>query len=120
VSVSNDKKLRARIRRLVKNHPDLVMEALLDQPFWPQSLSSQESYQRFGDDDKSFLKVVFSSDGDAWPYVYMYGDPQHLSSSPRYRTHFGGGQSLRTRTAICILAAAIAKDNAERPQARAQ
>lgn len=118
----DDARLRAKIRKLVGIHPDLVMEALLECPFWPQGLDSKMAYQRFGDDDNSFLRVVFSSDGDVWPYVFhleMEGDRVHMSSSPRYRTYFGGGSSLRTRTAICILAKAIAMDNQHRPQRRA-
>jgi len=115
-------RLRARVRRMVKAHPELVMEALLDTPFWPPGLDLKEAYQRFGDDVNSFLRVVFSQDGDAWPYVFhleMQHDQEH-HGTPRYRTYFGGGESLRTRQAMCILAKAIAMDNAERPQRRAK
>jgi hypothetical protein len=112
-------RLRARIRSMVRNYPDLVMEVLLNTPSWPTGLETEQEYMRIGDDDKSFLRIVFSRDGDAWPNVFSVEqkmDPQHWSSSPRYRTYFGGGQSLRTRAALCILAKAIAMDNAERPQ----
>jgi hypothetical protein len=114
-------RLRKRIKKLVRAHPDEVAEALLETQFWPQTLSSREAYQRFGDDDNSFLRIVFSEDGDAWPNVFhleMEGDKKEMSMCPRYRTYFGGGQSLRTRAALLILAKAIAMDNAERPQRR--
>ena len=113
--------LKRRIRRLVRAHPDLVLEALLETPFWPDGLDVSAEYVRFGDDDQSFLRVVFSRDGDVWPNVFqldMQMDPAWMSS-PRYRTFFGGGESIRTRTAILVLAKAIATDNAERPQRRA-
>ena len=115
------KRLRRRITKLVEEHPDRVMTALLETPFWPNGLEAKELYQRFGDDDQSFLRVVFSDDGDAWPSVFhleMQHD-QHTHGTPRYRTYFGDGQSLRTRAALLVLAKAIAMDNAERPQRRA-
>ncbi len=112
-------RLKAKIRRMVHDHPSEVMDALLETPFWPQGVSSKERYRRYGDDDNSFLQVVFSSDGDAWPYVYRNPDPEHVLSSPCYRTYFGGGRSPMTRIAVCILARAIARDNENNPQRRA-
>lgn len=121
--MSTDKRLKARIAALVRAHPDLVMEALLDTTFWPQGLDADGEYLRFGDDDNSFLRVSFSGDGDSWPNVFhleQEGDAQNWSATPRYRTYFGGGESLRTRVALCILAVAIKMDNAARPQRRAR
>ena len=112
-------RLKARIRRMVHDHPSEVMDALLEAEFWPQGVRTKEGYRRYGDDNNSFLSVVFSEDGDAWPYVYSEADPKEPLSSPRYRTYFGGGGSLMTRTAVCILARAIARDNENNPQRRA-
>ena len=120
---SVEKQRRRRIRQMVNTHPDEVLAALLEVPFWPEGLDAKESYQRFGDDDNSFLRVLFSDDGDAWPNMFhleMEGDREHMATSPRYRTYFGGGHSLRTRAALLMLAKAIAMDNADHPQERAQ
>ena len=115
-------KLRRRIAWLVNQHPNLLMDALLDHRFWPEGINQDEQYRRYGDDDDSFLRVVFSSDGDAWPNVFALeqeGDPTDRSATPRYRVpFFGGGESGRTRQALLILARAIALDNAEAPQHR--
>lgn len=55
------------------------------------------------------LTVMFSPDGDAWIVA-------GASPSLRFRTDAGGGQSLRVQKALVILAEAIRRDNAERPQ----
>jgi hypothetical protein len=112
------KQFLRKIKKLIEEHPNLVMEALLDTPFWPQALDSEKDHRRYGDDNNSLLRIVFSRDGDAWWEVWCEHDPEEPGSVPRFRTYFGGGQSLRTRAALCILARAIDMDNAERPQQR--
>ena len=111
------KRLMSRIKRMVKEHPNLVLEVLLETPFWPEGVDSKEEYIRFGDDDRSFLRICFSEDGDVWPNVFCHPDPE-LASTPRYRTFFGGGESLRVRAALCMVAKAIMMENRDHPQRR--
>lgn len=118
---SEPERRKRLIAKLVSEHPDEVMDALLERSFWPRFLRANDEYRRHGDDDTSYLRIVFSGDGDACPNVYhveQVGDPRNPLSTPRYRTHFGGGESLRTRRALLILARAIALDNEQNPQRR--
>src|SRR3989344_7144912 len=108
-----ERRLRSRIKKLVEKYPDLIAEAIIEQPFWPADLSSGTGYKRFSDDNNSSIGVVFSSDGDAWVEVWEDKDPRELMYSPRFRTFFGGGQSLRTRNAFLILAKAMLADNTD-------
>lgn len=108
---------RATVRRVLAKHRDLVLEELLNNPVWPMGVEQDVEYRRFSDDNKSFLGVAFSVDSDAWTTVFSEPDPREPSSfSQRFRTGFGGGQSLRVRAALLILAKAIMLDNESRPQ----
>ena len=93
---------------------DKDIAEILESPFWPKILDTKEMYSRVHDDsegDKSqTLNVCFSQDGDAWLSSGL------LTTSLRFRTDFGGGNSLRTRNALLILAMAIKLDNEEFPQ----
>jgi len=95
------------------NEVEKTIHKILEEPFWPENLSTKESYVRVQDDcdgDQSqILMVSFSQDSDAWI--------QTLHNTPlRFRGPFGGGMSPRVRNALLILAMAIKKDNEEHPQ----
>ena len=87
--------------------------ALLDEPFFPESLGDEDEFTRAHDDHDGdltqTLDVILSPDSDVC--IRTYHDRML-----RFRNSFGGGQSLRVRNALLILAMAIKKDNEERPQ----
>ncbi len=119
MSSKENSTLRRKIRELCQEYPELVIQELLEAPFWPSSISTNTLYAR-GDDDtaEGEISVAFSPDGDGWVEVLSHPDPAEMSQSHRFRTYFGGGQSLRTQTALKVLAVAIQLDNQERPQHR--
>ncbi len=92
-----------------------AMNTLIEGVYWPVSLGTQEAYVRRHDDTDGEvgpdqeLAVTFGPDGDAWVMLPGF-------RSLRFRTWSGGGQSLRVRNALLVLAEAIRRDNAERPQ----
>jgi hypothetical protein len=96
-----------------------MLDRLLDTPFWPDTLDSNEVYRTKSDDnprcEESFLTVVFGNDGDAWVQVLSQIDPDAdmYSTSHRFRTYAGGGRRLRIRNALLFLARAIQLDQAE-------
>lgn len=97
-----------KVQKLLEQDPDAVLRAVLETPFWPPGLKSDEVYTRQHDDtdgrQDGLLTVTFSCDGDAW----VNTDSRTLL---RFRTFGGGGASLRTRAALAILARAIHDDN---------
>lgn len=86
---------------------------VLEYPFWIQGLG-HEQYSRLQDDHdgtgRGRIQVSFDQMGDAWFSTDL--SPRGL----RFRTHGGGGMSLRVRAALMILAYAIKLDNEDRPQ----
>ena len=94
---------------------DRAMKTLLEGEYWPTTLSTEGAYVRRHDDTngetgiEQELAVTFSPDGDAW--IMLPG-----MTSLRFRTWAGGGMSLRVRKGLMVLAEAIRRDNAERPQ----
>lgn len=103
-----------QLRNLCQEEPSRVVDALLDSEFWLYTIATRTTYARTHDDtdgeDGQFMSVLFDEMGDA--YV------DKVSSNPfslRFRTHGGGGHSLKTRKALLILAEAIRQDNEERP-----
>lgn len=96
-----------------------ALDALLEQPFWIQTLKTESVYQRMEDDTSGFINVCIGKDGDSWITVMNEIDPKQSSFSFRFRTPLiGGGESPRVRNALLILAEAIRRDNAEHPQNR--
>ena len=93
-----------------------ALNTLLDGAYWLRTLETRVLYERRQDDTdgdlgvEQFLGVVIGPDGDAW--VNLPG----LGRTLRFRTWAGGGQSLRVRNALLVLAEAIRRDNQERPQ----
>lgn len=91
------------------------MNTLLEGAYWPTSLSARETYRRRHDDNdgdlssSQDLKVTVGADGDVWTSA-------RDSDSLRFRTWAGGGASPRVRNALLVLAEAIRRDNADRPQ----
>jgi hypothetical protein len=96
---------------------DKAIDLLLDSAWWPDSLTTSDGYVRVQDDcdgdQGQILAVSFSADADAWIKTYHYG-------TLRFRSEFGGGMSPRVRNALILLAEAIRRDNADRPQRRVQ
>jgi hypothetical protein len=92
-----------------------AMNTLIEGEYWPATLSTQGAYVRRHDDTngetgiEQELAVTFSPDGDAWVMLPGF-------TSLRFRTWAGGGCSLRVRKGLMVLAEAIRRDNAERPQ----
>ena len=92
------------------------LEKLLDDLVWPEGIDVRSYYSRLHDDHdgtmEGYLEVGFNPMvGDVW--VKAIG--AHFGSL-RFRDYFGGGQSLRVRNALLILAFAIKLDNESRPQ----
>lgn len=94
--------------------PELI-KLILETPFCLKTLRSEEMYSRPHDDtdgDKSEnVSVYISVDSDVWITI---GGIKPFKTMRRFRTFSGGGQSLRTRNALLILAEAIRLDNLER------
>jgi hypothetical protein len=98
---------------------DMTIEAnikkFLETPFWPASIEPGLSQFRTHDDcdgkTQEGIRVTVGVDGDMWISAHM----THRWESCRFRTHEGGGLSLRTRNALLILAMAIQLDNQEFP-----
>lgn len=114
-----DKKVVQKTRELLKISPQEVTQALLEEPFWLSTLQTNVLYQRFEDDSRrGYIGVTFSPDSDGWIEIFSKPDPNEGNSVFRFRTYFGGGQSLRVRNALMVLAEAIRLDNVEKPQHR--
>lgn len=95
---------------------DELIDILLEGFFFPKSIKSDVSYDRRHDDcdgeNKGIISVmVYPMISDVIVNIF----PRDCSGL-RFRTWEGGGMSLRVRNALLILAAAIKKDNEERPQ----
>jgi len=101
-SISTLKKHRENI--------DQVRE-LLEQPFWPETIQSNERYfithDDNGGDRSKGLEVAISVDGDVWIDTTCLNPFEAC----RFRTHAGGGRNQRVRNALLILAEAIRLDN---------
>ncbi|HZZ99135.1 MAG TPA: hypothetical protein VFK07_00280 [Candidatus Paceibacterota bacterium] len=84
---------------------------------WPKGLQQGMVHTRLHDDREGEfqgeLEVLVGPDGDAWIRT-THPDGEML----RFRTFSGGGQSVRVRNALLLLAKAIELDNTERPQQR--
>jgi len=90
-----------------------IAHELLDAPFWLQELDTTTEYSRLHDDHdgsgEGRIAVSIDGHGD----IYFHTDVAFKDL--RFRTHAGGGRSLRTRTALLLLALAIKLDGEERP-----
>lgn len=103
---------RARTPRSVSR----AMNTLIEGAYWPHSLATQTAYTRTQDDTDGEsgaghqLSLAVGPDGDVWVECGTQ------IRSLRFRTWAGGGQSLRVRNALLVLAEAIRRDNLEAPQ----
>ncbi len=92
------------------------LRRILENPFWIDSLETNTTYSRLHDDrdgtKTGSINVIFSEDGDTWIKI----EHEIPGGSLRFRNDFGGGESLRVRNALIMLALAIDLDNQERPQ----
>jgi hypothetical protein len=90
-----------------------TIKKAVEKPYWLETLKTDTAYRRQHDDHdgspKGGLMVLIDKMGDA--YISTDNNPWL-----RFRTWGGGGQSLRTRNALMILAEAIRLDNEDRPQ----
>jgi hypothetical protein len=104
------------IKPLTEKSVQLSIDRLLENDFWIPSLATNELYTRLHDDrdgesgEKHQLRVYVAPDADL--HVFIADSMESL----RFRNYFGGGKSLRVRNALMLLAEAIRRDNAERPQ----
>ena len=111
--------LERKLRKLCREHPDEVVQTLLESHFWLKGVATKTAYVRFDDDTYlGHISVAFSEDADGWLEVWSNQDPEDRFSHRFRMPMFGGGQSGRVRTALLILALAIKLDNQERPQHR--
>lgn len=93
---------------------DRLMEAvkrLLDDGLpWPEELDVDTMYEKIQDDadglDVGKVRVGFLLNGDAWICT-----DTHRGPALRFRTYHGGGNSVRVRNALVLLALAIKRDN---------
>jgi len=94
---------------------------VLENPFWIPTLHSDTNYGRLHDDHdgtyEGTLNVHFDWMGDAFVFIAGPRDKPQALCYLRFRTHGGGGMSLRTRNALMILAEAIQLDNEDLPAA---
>lgn len=105
-----------KTKRLLEENKSEVLRAMMEHPFWPRALELQKPYTRLGDDTSGEISVVFASDADAWVEVWSDPDPEEPGFAHRFRCGFGGGDSLRVRNALLMLALAIKLDNEAFPQ----
>ena len=86
---------------------------VLEEPFWITELKTDIWYIRLHDDHdgtkKGKVAVMILENGDC----VISNDSQR--ESLRFRTMGGGGNSLRVRNALMILALAIKLDNDQKP-----
>lgn len=98
--------------RTIKIATQPEMRRCIEFPSWPEGLEASHIYQRQHDDtdgaEDGHVCVVIAGDGDAWVSTDAPGAP-----ALRYRTHQGGGGSVRTRNALMLLAYAIMLDEKE-------
>jgi len=105
-----------KTKRLLQENEGEVLKAMMEHPFWPRALELQKSYTRIGDDTSGKVSVAFAPDADAWVEIWSHLDPQEHGFAHRFRCAFGGGESLRVRNALLMLALAIKLDNDAFPQ----
>ena len=90
-----------------------VRKLLDDGLSWPPELSADTMYERIHDDNdgtgEGCIRVGFTPDGDAWITT-----DKHHGQVLRFRTALGGGNSVRVRNALVLLALAIKRDNESR------
>jgi len=92
-----------------------MAKIVLEEPYWIQGLSTDEYYERAHDDAEGTSTGIISviiSHGD----IFVTTDDRKRNLL-RFRIDSGGGESLRVRNALMILALAIKLDNEEHPQA---
>ncbi|MEK7505902.1 MAG: hypothetical protein AAB597_03365 [Patescibacteria group bacterium] len=109
-----------QVSKLLKENPSEVIGAILNEAFWIPELKTSLTYSRLGDDDDGVVSIAFGKDSDAHIQILSETDTKPASGgfsiSHRFRCYFGGGESLRTRTALMILARAMELDHKEKPQ----
>lgn len=96
-----------------KRSLDDIVRKLLDEGLpWPAELQANTVYERVQDDhdgtQEGKIKVGFTQDGDAWVTT-----DKHRGPTLRFRTLLGGGNSVRVRNALVLLALAIHLENEE-------
>ena len=92
-----------------------IIPRILESFFWIDELDTETIYARLHDDTDGKMEGQIAVQIDRQGDVYLTTD-EHRGPSLRFRTDGGGGMSLRTRTALLILALAIKMDTAERSQ----
>lgn len=98
---------------------DKILETIDWPSAWKEIGGSSSGQIRFEDDSRlGHLGVVFSPDGDAWISVIPDNENSFHNRTLRFRNLSGGGQSMRVREALMVLAMAISADNEDRPQHR--
>jgi hypothetical protein len=122
MALSEEEKQRRRkvraIKKLLEDDAHLVLEALLEHPFWPEQIRPDELYSRMEDDTQGKLMIVFAQDGDGHVRIETTEDPEDPTYARRFRSGFGGGRSERVLSALRFLAVAIVLDNRDYPQRR--
>ncbi len=115
-------KVRAQIAEMLEKHPEEFLDVALAQPYWVHTLKTDVNYVRYEDDTRhGHLGVTFSCDGDGWVEVFTKADPKEHNWMFRFRMPGGGGgDSMRVRNALLLLAEAIRQDNEKRPQNRGE
>lgn len=92
-----------------------MVHELLDGFYWLPKMEQFGCYERSQDDHdgdwSQRLAVMVGPDGD----MHVATLKKHMGHL-RFRTHMGGGGSVRVRNALMILAEAIRLENEERPQ----
>lgn len=87
------------------------INSILSKNFWPENLKPNKCYSRQHDDtdglDDGILSVIVDEFGDA----YIKIDD---SKTLRFRIREGGGNSIKVRNALIILAEAICLENLKR------
>lgn len=112
--------LTKKLKALLAEHPTEYIQVMLEHPFWPPTIEQRRTYlTRYEDDSPTGnIAIAFGPDGDGWIEVVAKPEPLQFSNALRFRTWNGGGQSLRVRSALFVLAEAIRLDNEARPQRR--
>jgi hypothetical protein len=105
-----------KVQHLLLENSTEVLRAVVEGNYWPAGLRVGEPYCRVGDDTNGNIAVSFPIDADGWISILSRLDPEEPTLSHRFRCAFGGGESLRVRNALLVLALAIKLDNDAHPQ----
>ena len=97
---------------------DELIKSIDWERFWKEYAPCDNQTRYEDDSPTGQIGVLISQvDGDAW--INFIPDPdEFMHNTFRFRMRAGGGQSVRMRNILCLLALAIKAENEDEPQYR--